>query len=227
VIESETIMSAGAAKNIGIRAAVAPFVAFIGADCVVRPDWSRRRCFFHQSGAATIGGAIENAYSKNAYAWADHFVSWPRRSAGRLRHLSYDRRLFETYGLFREDLAGDEEREFCKRLPRHLRPIRKVNVPIERRYPTALSGLLSQQFWRGMREARVGNDRWVGIFSMWSRAWRRALDRGLKAKKNQSAIFLAIPIIPIALAARCVGSGSWHMGQKWTALRGAREESLD
>jgi len=217
VIESETIMSAGAAKNIGINATVAPFVAFLGADCIVRPDWSRRRSFFHLSGASTVGGAIENAYPNNAFAWADHFVSWPRRTAGRLRHLSYDRRLFEMYGLFREDLAKDEEKEFHKRLPGQLRSFRKANVPTMRCYPTGLPDLLSQQFWRGMREARAGNDQRVGILNMWWRAWRRALHSGLKAKKNRTAILLAIPIIPIAVAARWVGGGYWQIRQKWTA----------
>ena len=227
VIESETILSAGAAKNIGIKATVAPYVAFLGADCIIRPDWSRRLSFFHLSGASTVGGTIENAYPNNAFAWADHFVSLPRRRAERLRGLSYDRRLFETYGFFREDLVGDEEREFHQRLPHHLRPFRKINVPTIRRYPTRLPDLLSQQFWRGTREARVGNDRWLGIFNAWSRAWRRALERGRKAKKNRIAIFLAMPIIPIALAARCVGSGHWQIRQKCIALRDAREEFLD
>ena len=221
VIESETIMSAGAAKNIGIKATAAPYVAFLGADCIVRPDWARRRSFFHLSGASTVGGAIENAYPNNASAWADHFVSWPRRTAGRLRSLSYDRRLFQAYGLFREDLANDEEKEFHKRLPRHLRPVRKVNVPTMRCYPTGLRDLLSEQFSRGVREVSIGNDRWGGNLNVWRRAWRRALDSYLKAKKNQTAILLAIPIIPIALAARCVGSGYWQIRQKWLDLRGA------
>ena len=97
VLEREEILSSGAAKNLGIRATRAPLVAFLTADCSVRPDWSRRRVFVHQAGLPAIGSTLENAHPQNPIAWAAHFATWARGVRSPLRGgLSYERSIFDA-----------------------------------------------------------------------------------------------------------------------------------
>jgi len=209
VIERRELLNPGEARNLGIQATTAPFVAFLAADCLVRADWSRRRVFFHKAGVAAIGSTLANAHPDNPLACAAHFVDWPARVSASLRGgVSYDRRLFENFGLFREDLPRGEEREFHDRLPAELRPSRKVKIRTLRLNPTHWSQLLSEAFQRGAREG-VGHHPPDSDSTCSVTAWHVPLGRALrayrKAKKKRGAILLALFIIPVVVFVRCAG----------------------
>ena len=125
VIEREERLYAGAARNIGIGATRAPHVAFLASDCMATTGWARARIAAHSAGAAAVGSAVLNGSPRNPFAWAGHLSLWSRRMPGAPKGLaygaSYDRRLFETHGFFREDLRAGEDTEFKQRLP-ELRP---------------------------------------------------------------------------------------------------------
>jgi glycosyltransferase involved in cell wall biosynthesis len=119
VIEHEHRLYAGAARNIGIKATRAPYVAFLASDCRATDGWARKRLAAHRTGIAAVGSAMENREPDNPIAWAAHLALWSRRMPGARRGLpygaSYDRRLFEQHGYFREDLRVGEDAEFNRR----------------------------------------------------------------------------------------------------------------
>jgi hypothetical protein len=61
VIEREERLYAGAARNIGIRATRAPYVAFLASDCRATKGWARKRLAAHRAGAAAVGCAMQKA----------------------------------------------------------------------------------------------------------------------------------------------------------------------
>ena len=79
VIERQETLYVGAARNLGINATSAPYVAFLAADCRATTDWARRRIDAHRAGAPAVGSAIENANTRNPFSWASHFATWSRR----------------------------------------------------------------------------------------------------------------------------------------------------
>src|SRR5262245_23107276 len=50
VIEREEKLYAGAARNIGIRATLAPCIAFLASDCRATRGWARERLAAHRRG---------------------------------------------------------------------------------------------------------------------------------------------------------------------------------
>jgi glycosyltransferase involved in cell wall biosynthesis len=209
VIEREESLSPGAAKNLGINATRAPLVSFLAADHVVRPDWSRRRAFVHQAGAAALGSSLDNANPHNAFAWASHFFTLPRDVPAPLRGgVSYQRRLFETYGLFREDLQVGDDSEFHNRLPPELKPIRNGKIRALRPNPSSFIALIEDQFQRGAYAARfrhalyAESRRRISAFYL---ALARAIRAWRAAKKNRAVILLSLPLIPLAMAAHYLG----------------------
>jgi len=64
---------------------------------------------------------------------------------------SYDRRLFEEHGYFREDLRVGEDNEFNRRLP--TRPKWNKRILTLHRNPTRLFPLIADQYRRGERAA--------------------------------------------------------------------------
>lgn len=111
----------GAARNLGVLATRAPFVAFLAADCMAEPGWVEGRIQRHLRGEAAVATAVTNAHPRNVWAWASHVLLFARRMPGvlpqqALRYgVSYDRRLFDRYGFFREDLRTGEDTEFNQR----------------------------------------------------------------------------------------------------------------
>jgi glycosyltransferase involved in cell wall biosynthesis len=72
VIEHEHRLYAGAARNIGIKATRAPYVAFLASDCRATDGWARKRLAAHRTGLAAVGSAMENGEPDNPIAWAAH-----------------------------------------------------------------------------------------------------------------------------------------------------------
>ena len=232
VIERQESLYVGAVRNIGIKATGAPYVAFLAADCLATPNWARRRIKAHQAGAAAVGSAVANSNPHNPFAWAAQFVTWPRRMPGARKGLaygaSYDRRLFEDHGFFREDLRTGEDGEFHDRLPQGQKPIWNSAIVTLHRNPTGFLHLISDQFQRGYRMARVYDELQGKPFACGFARWRsrtrdavRASRRNLKKKhrtnlkkKHRTIVLLAVPIIPIAAAAYCIGARYWQLRRK-------------
>jgi len=102
----------GDARNAGIALARADLIAFLDADCVVRPDWIEQIVRAHQSAHLAVGGAIENGTPERLLAWAYYFCEFnlwlPRPHVREMPQmagcgLSIKRCAFERYGPFLSD----------------------------------------------------------------------------------------------------------------------------
>lgn len=114
-----------AARNAGVRATGAGFVAFTDDDCRPRPDWLARLTAAHRADAARlVGGRVENALDDNPYAAAsqslcDYLYEYFGAAAGEApfftsNNMGCDRATFERLGGFDESfpLAAAEDRDF-------------------------------------------------------------------------------------------------------------------
>lgn len=217
VIEREEILYAGAARNIGIRATRAPYVAFLASDCRATEGWARERIVSHHEGAAAVSTAVVNANPYSAFAWAAHLALWSRRMPNTRMGLpygaSYDRRLFDMLGYFREDMRTGEDSEFNRRLatpPKWRGTIHTLHLNPMRFLP-----LIADQFRRGARAARVQQECWGTKLPCNVSAWLRRTNRALRASRQvdtryRAYVWLARPLIPIAAAAYCLGACSWQ-----------------
>ena len=157
VVEIADRVFVGAARNVGIAATTAPFVAFLADDCLACPGWAEARIRHHSAGVATVSSAIANSHPRNPVACAAYLALFARRLPGlpaelALRYgVSFDRRLFEEYGLFDETMRVAEDTEFLARLPSELEPVWAPEVRTIHRNETRLRGLLRDQYSRGHR----------------------------------------------------------------------------
>ncbi|UVK40819.1 glycosyltransferase family 2 protein [Mesorhizobium sp. AR10] len=157
VIEVSRTLFVGAARNVGIAATQAPFVGFLADDCLACPGWAETRLRRHLAGDRAVASAIVNSHPRNLIACAAHLVTFMRRLPGlpadqALRYgVSFDRRLFDEYGLFDEMIPIAEDTEFLKRLPQVLQPVWEPGVRTVHRNETRLLGLLADQYVRGYR----------------------------------------------------------------------------
>lgn len=165
VVEVAGRLYAGGARNCGIEATRGRFVAFLADDCVAKPDWARERLNAHRGGAVSVASALECHRPKHPIALAAHLSLFTRRmpriakSEALAYGASYDRRLFDRYGMFREDLKGGEDTEFHRRLPPSDKPVWCPNVRTVHIGTETLWRFLSDQFVRGRRSV----DAWRGI----------------------------------------------------------------
>jgi len=157
LIDVEARLYAGGARNIGIAASAAPYVAFLAADCAAEPGWVSGRLRRHRNGALAVSSAITNPTPDSAVAWASYMLLFARRVPGttdaKCLHygVSYARTLFDRFGRFREDLRSGEDTDFNGRLAGAV-PIQWApEVRTAHRHPTSLSALLRDQYLRGAR----------------------------------------------------------------------------
>ncbi|MBZ9794888.1 glycosyltransferase family 2 protein [Mesorhizobium sp. ES1-4] len=217
VIEIAQQVFVGAARNIGIAATTAPFVAFLADDCLACPGWAEARIRRHSAGDRAVSSAISNSHPRNLFACAAYLALFGRRLPGlpaelALRYgVSFDRRLFENYGLFDATMRVAEDTEFLRRLPKHLTPVWEPEVKTIHRNETRLSGLIVDQFWRGFRSGvyYAGTTR-TTPFRLARDTFRdrrhiRKLARiGLSGPELAFAM-RSMPIVSLALFAKAIG----------------------
>lgn len=163
VINAPGRLYPGAARNRGIAGTSAPFVAFLAGDDLAEPGWVEARLRLHRNGVTAVAAALVNAYRWNPFALASFLLLYHRRMettpapARLLYGVSYDRRLFAEYGLFREDLRAGEDSEFNGRLP-----VGSIawggSVRTATRRPRNPASLVFDQARRGNRMARALRD---------------------------------------------------------------------
>ena len=235
VIEREEKLYAGAARNIGIGATRAPYVAFLASDCMATSGWARARIAAHRAGAAAVGSAVVNGNPRNSFAWAGHLALWSKRVPGARSGLaygaSYDRSLFEQHGFFREDLSAGEDTEFKQRLPELSRPEWNGGIHTIHRNPTGLLPLIADQFRRGARAACFNQACRMKPLPCGFKAWRGRTRRALRASRNVSNEYrvyvrLARPLIPVAVAAYCFGARYWLLRHGASASVADRRTAL-
>jgi glycosyltransferase involved in cell wall biosynthesis len=157
VIDWPERLFAGAARNRGIAATSARYVAFLAADSVAEPGWVAGRLRHHAAGADAVACVMASPPDASRSARAAHLLLNNRRMADtppeeRLYNgLSYDRALFTRFGLFREDLRVGEDSEFNARLEGSATLAWAPEVRTRHEAPSRPRDLLRDQYARGRR----------------------------------------------------------------------------
>jgi glycosyltransferase involved in cell wall biosynthesis len=159
VVDVDRRLLPGAARNVAIDHTTAPFIAFLAADCVAQPGWVAGRLRAHNAGAAAVASVMTVERSATRSQCAAHLLLHHRRTPDtppgqRLFYgLSYQRRLFDRYGRFREDLRQGEDTDFNERLGRGDVVAWAPDVRTVHRHPAGPGQLLRDQYVRGRRRA--------------------------------------------------------------------------
>lgn len=218
VIDVELPVYAGAARNLGIAATQAPFIAFLADDCLAHPDWAQVRLQHHHAGIPAVASAMLNSHPRDLVACAAYLVMYMRRLPGlpaekALRYgVSFNRKLFDRYGLFDENMASGEDTDFMTRLPEALRPVWEPRILTVHRNETNLFNLLAEQYRRGRRfGAYLRSIEGETPAKPFRRVFRDRLNVGQFAKEGLSGrdrtfAMLALPIVWLALFAKAWGS---------------------
>lgn len=215
VIEYEERMYAGGARNAGLTVTHAPFVAFLAADCVAEPGWARQRLIKHRAGARAVASALTHVHKRNLCSWAMYIALYTRRMPHvppdqRLYFgVSYERALFDAFGLFNAALETGEDSDFNARLTQRGVKIEwAADVLTAHRNVTSPVALLRDQFKRGRRMARAQHE--LGMRSPRKTVARNAITRTPKLIRmawsalppaERRYVALAVPLlVPSALA---------------------------
>ncbi|MEZ5285384.1 MAG: glycosyltransferase [Vicinamibacterales bacterium] len=173
VVQVSSLLMPGAARNVGLAATDAPYVAFLAGDCVARPRWVAGRLAAHAAGADIVASAVVNHRPRNPFAAAAHTLLFSPRLPGtpprhRLHYgASFSRSLVARHGVFRADLRTGEDTELRERVTGHARLVYRGDVQAAHRNPTRLLALLADQFHRGRRTVAArdalygGSARWL------------------------------------------------------------------
>jgi glycosyltransferase involved in cell wall biosynthesis len=117
VIYSPERIVPGRARNLGVRSATGPFVAFVPDDGIAAPGWLCARLRHHRSGSELVAGAISNGTPRSLIGTAAYYVEYAaslpvQRVLERqsIPHtLSYAREVFDRVGWFPEiDVPGED-----------------------------------------------------------------------------------------------------------------------
>jgi len=211
---------AGAARNRGIDATTAPYLAFLAADCRAQPGWASARLERHRAGAVAVAGVMANARPDSRCAAAAMLLTHHRRLAHTPRQrrqfysLSYDRRLFARHGRFREEIRTGEDTDFNLRVTRGGDEVVWSSAAAAHEYPTAVAEFVRDQFERGRRRAvayaelddrkslRLAGRALINL----PRCYRMA--RAAPDPAERRALTRAWPLLPAGTLAIAIGAAS-------------------
>lgn len=149
----------GAARNIGVAASRAPFIAFLAGDCLARPGWVSGRLARHRAGALSVSTAVAGHDDAGLVAGAAARMRFatrhPLADPGRVQHYgqSYARRLLDLCGIFPPGLAAGEDTALNRFAARFAAPVWAPEVVTLHRDPTDLATLLRDERRRGVQRA--------------------------------------------------------------------------
>ncbi|MDH3263696.1 MAG: glycosyltransferase, partial [Paracoccaceae bacterium] len=159
LIAVEDRLFAGAARNIGIDASRARYVAFLASDCRALPGWVSGRLARHRAGALSVSTPVVPEGRAGLLPVAANRLRYWARSPGAdpafLAHFgrSYDRRLFHAAGYFPPGLRVAEDDALNRRVDRIAAPVWAPEVLTTHRDPEGLLGFLADARARGRRRA--------------------------------------------------------------------------
>lgn len=220
VVHREERLFAGGVRNLGIAATRSRYVAFLAADCLALPGWVAGRLRAHEEGADAVASLLCNADPGNRSAAASALLLHHRRMPHAAEEerlalgLSFDRRMLERVGAFREDLRTGEDSDYKLRmLAAGARIVVSDEVVTAHRYPGQPLALVRDQFERGIRQARARAA--VGLHK---RRRRLALDTLRNARRamrgaarapdpaERRRLLHGWPLIPVAALAYAGGA---------------------
>ena len=150
---------AGGARNRAVEATSSRYVAFLAGDSEAEPGWVAGRLRAHAEGAGAVACALTSPPGASRSATAAHLLlNWRRMPEAEppdrlLFGLSYDRALFERFGLFREDLRVGEDSEFNARIRDSVTIAWAPDVRTRHPGPERAREFLADQRRRGRRRA--------------------------------------------------------------------------
>lgn len=159
-LERAERLFAGGARNLGIAATRAPFVAFLASDCRADPGWVAERLRLHRAGEAAVASAMLPA-REDLLGWACTLGLYAGRLPGlpaerALRYgLSYERALLERLGPFDASLETGEDSAYLQRVEPLAQPAWTSGVRTRHLAPASLGALLQEFHARGRRHAEA------------------------------------------------------------------------
>lgn len=207
VLPSEARRLPGAARNAGVTATAAPYVAFLAADCVACPGWAAGRLARHRQGAAAVASSLL-PLSRRPAAIASYLLQHSYRmphaepASFQLEGASYARAVLERHGPFSEELELGEDTALNARLVLAGVDIAWVpEVVTANSYPTSMLALLKDQLRRGrLRGSLTAELPWrvLSILQIFAEAGV-ALVRSARPRSGIGTVELALAA-PVALA---------------------------
>ncbi|MDZ4134706.1 MAG: glycosyltransferase, partial [Paracoccaceae bacterium] len=147
LIEVEARLNVGAARNIGIDASNADYIAFLAADCRAMPGWIENRLARHRAGALSVSTPVISANPRNLAAIAYNRLKYHRRdpqiSPDQAVHFgqSYARGVFQRVGYFPPGMRIAEDTALNRRLAALSAPVWAPEVLTTHRDPDSLLAL--------------------------------------------------------------------------------------
>jgi GT2 family glycosyltransferase len=111
LIASTSRLFCGSARNVGLKLAQAPIIAFLDADCFVERDWVDAVLAAQSPPHLLVSGIVLNGTPDRPVAWAYYFCEFSHWLPGGATReiseaagccLSFQREAYETYGPFIE-----------------------------------------------------------------------------------------------------------------------------
>lgn len=159
LIEVEEPLYVGAARNIGIDASRAPFVAFLAGDCTAEPGWIAARLRAHEAGAAMVSSPVLPAAGAGPVALASHFLKYglrhPAVAPEAQSHYgrSYARWVLDAAGCYPPGLRIAEDDRMNALTDRLALPVWAADAAVRHAAVNDLAALLRDERARGARRA--------------------------------------------------------------------------
>jgi glycosyltransferase involved in cell wall biosynthesis len=203
----------GTARNLGVRESKGELIAFIDSDCVAAEDWLEKISAAHRAGYRVAGGAVCNGNDPgNPVAWAGYMAEFreflpeqPRREVPHIPtcNISYQRSVFDQYGLFANIYYPQEDLVFNTQLNRAGEAILfDPEIRVFHRHRTRLKDFLRHQAHIGRVTARV-----LRLFEL----------EGSSIARHPWKVCLLLPVLPAVKFCRTLGV--FGRLQPWTPLR--------